>query len=63
VETFAKIIKKMYWLGLIGFLGTFLDIPVLRLFYLFFLLAIVDFVLSGTTSRKSTSQTEIFHLA
>ena len=36
----------MYWLGLIGFLGTFLDIPALRLFYLFFLLAIVDFVLS-----------------
>lgn len=61
METFAKIIKKMYWLGLIGFLGTFLDIPVLRLFYLFFLLAIVDFVLSFiiVIRTESTDETAI----
>ena len=59
METFVKIIKKMYWLGLIGFLGTFLDIPVLRLCYLFFLLAIVDFVLSFiiVIRRESTDET------
>ena len=51
----------MYWLGLIGFLGTFLDIPVLQLFYLFFLLAIVDFVLSFiiVILPKSTDETSI----
>ena len=51
----------MYWLGLIGFLGTFLDIPVLRLFYLFFLLAIVDFVLSFiiVIRTESTDETAI----
>lgn len=59
METFVKIIKKMYWLGVIGFLGTFLDIPVLRLCYLFFLLAIVDFVLSFiiVIRRESTDET------
>lgn len=46
METLVKIIKKMYWLGLIGFLGTFLDISVLKLFYLFFLFGIIDFILS-----------------
>lgn len=51
----------MYWLGLIGFLGTFLDIPVLQLFYLFFLLAIVDFVLSFiiVIQTESTDETAI----
>ena len=46
MRNFIKIIKNMYLLGLIGFLGTFLDIPALRSFYLFFLLAIIDFILS-----------------
>ena len=51
MKTFVKIIKKLYWLGLLGLAGTFLHIPGLKLFYLFFLLAIVDFVLS--LDRKS----------
>lgn len=46
MKTFIKVIKKLYWLGLLGFVGSFLDIPSLELFYLFFLLALVDFVLS-----------------
>lgn len=61
METFAKIIKKMYWLGLVGVLGTFLDISALRLFYLFFLLAIVDFVLSFiiVIRTENTNETAI----
>lgn len=61
MKTLAKIIKKLYWLGLIGFLGTFLGIPGLKLFYLFFLLAIVDFVLSFiiVMRTKSTDETAI----
>lgn len=46
IETFVKILKKLYWLGLIGIAGSVFDIPILELFYLFFLLAIIDFVLS-----------------
>lgn len=33
---FLKISKKLYWLGLIGLIGTFFHIPGLKLFYLFF---------------------------
>lgn len=46
IETVVKIIKKLYWLGLIGIAGSAFDIPILKLFYLFFLLAIIDFILS-----------------
>lgn len=46
VEKFTGIIKKLYWLGLIGIIGTFFELPGLKLFYMFFLLAIVDFILS-----------------
>lgn len=27
MKTFIKVIKKLYWLGLLGFVGSFLDIP------------------------------------
>lgn len=46
IETVVKIIKKLYWLGFIGIAGSVFDIPILELFYLFFLLAIIDFILS-----------------
>lgn len=59
METFKKVIKKMYWLGLLGFAGTILDIPSLELFYLFFLLALVDFVISIIIvfQTKNTNET------
>ena len=38
IETVVKIIKKLYWLGLIGIAGSVFDIPILELFYLFFCL-------------------------
>lgn len=58
LERFVKIIKKIYWLGLIGVLGTFLDIPILEVFYLFFLFAIVDFVLSFIIVLRTESTSE-----
>ena len=53
--TFLKITKKLYWLGLIGLLGTFFHIPGLKLFYLFFLLVIVNFILSCILVLKAGS--------
>lgn len=57
---FLKISKKLYWLGLIGLIGTFFHIPGLKLFYLFFLLVIVNFILSCIlilkTDRKADDE-------
>lgn len=44
--------KKMYWLGCLGLLGTILDYPYLLLFYLFFLLAPIEFILSLVCALK-----------
>lgn len=41
-----KVIKKLYWLGFIGLIGTFTHIRFLEYFYLFFILGIVDLILS-----------------
>ena len=56
--TFLKITKKLYWLGLIGLLGTFFHIPGLKLFYLFFLLVIVNFILSCILVLKTDSEND-----
>ena len=56
MNTFLKIIKKLYWLGFFGLAGTFLHLPGLKLFYLFFLLAIIDFVLSFAIVLKTETQ-------
>lgn len=58
MKTAVKVIKKMYWLGLIGVIGTLFDIPNLKLFYLFFLLAILDFVLSFILVMRAESTDE-----
>lgn len=47
------LIKRLYWLGLVGLIGTFFDVQILKLFYLFFLLGIVDFVLSFFLSLRT----------
>lgn len=49
----SDLIKRLYWLGLIGLIGTFFDVQILKLFYLFFLLGIVDFVLSFINSLQT----------
>lgn len=41
-----QLMKKMYWFGCFGLFGTLLDYPYLSLFYLFFLLAPIELVLS-----------------
>lgn len=46
MKTFVKVIKKLYWLGILGIIGIFLDYPVLKWFSLFFLFGIVDAILS-----------------
>ena len=46
MKKFSEIIKKLYWLGLIGAAGTVFSVPVLKLFYLFFLFGTIDFLLS-----------------
>lgn len=51
-----KILKKLYWLGCIGVIGTLFDIRILELFYMFFLLAILDFILSLVIVLKSDSK-------
>lgn len=53
MEKFLKIIKKLYWLGLIGIVGSVFNQPFLQLFYLFFLFAILDVVLSFIIIIKS----------
>lgn len=58
MEKLIKIIKKLYWLGLLGFVGTFFDISFLQLFYLFFLLAILDFIISFIIVIKTEHQDE-----
>ena len=58
IETVVKIIKKLYWLGLIGIAGSVFDIPILKLFYLFFLLAIIDFILSLIIVLRTESTDE-----
>ena len=58
MNTFLKIIKKLYWLGFFGLAGTFLHLPGLKLFYLFFLLAIIDFVLSFAIVLKTETRNE-----
>lgn len=58
MTTFLKITKKLYWLGLLGLIGTFFHIPELKLFYLFFLLCIVDFVLSFVLVLKTDSEND-----
>ena len=58
IETVVKIIKKLYWLGLIGIAGSAFDIPILKLFYLFFLLAIIDFILSLIIVLRTESTDE-----
>ena len=58
IETVVKIIKKLYWLGLIGIAGSVFDIPILELFYLFFLLAIIDFILSLIIVLRTESTDE-----
>lgn len=49
----SNLIKRLYWLGLIGLIGTFFDVQILKLFYLFFLLGIVDSVLSFINSLQT----------
>ncbi len=56
--TFLKISKKLYWLGLIGLIGTFFHIPGLKLFYLFFLLVIINFILSCILILKTDRETD-----
>ena len=58
MNTFIKTIKKLYWLGFLGLAGTFLHLPRLKLFYLFFLLAIIDFVLSFAIVLKTETRNE-----
>ena len=53
-----NIIKKLYWLGLLGFAGSIFKIRALKLFYLFFLFGIVDFILSVITVLKSERSSE-----
>lgn len=56
--TFLKITKKLYWMGVIGLIGTFFHIPGLKLFYLFFLLVIVNFILSCILVLKTDSEND-----
>lgn len=42
----------MYWLGCLGLFGTIFDYPYLLLFYLFFLLAPIEFILSLVCALK-----------
>lgn len=58
METFIKIIKKLYWLGGIGIIGILFDISVLKWFSLFFLLGIVDFILSFSIVLRTESDNE-----
>ena len=58
MTTFLKISKKLYWLGLIGLIGTFFHIPGLKLFYLFFLLVIINFILSCILILKADRETD-----
>ena len=58
MKKFSKIIKKLYWLGLIGVAGTVFSVPVLKLFYLFFLFGIIDFVLSFILLLRMESTNE-----
>ena len=44
-ENICKSYKKLYWLGILGMIGIFLDHPVLKWFSLFFLFGIVDAIL------------------
>ncbi len=44
--------------GLIGIAGSVFDIPILELFYLFFLLAIIDFILSLIIVLRTESTDE-----
>lgn len=57
MDLFIKVIKKLYWLGLIGLLGTFFKIRILELFYLFFLLGIVDVIISFIIALKEDDNT------
>lgn len=57
MNLFVKVIKKLYWLGLIGLLGTFFKIRILELFYLFFLLGIVDVIISFIIVLKEDDNT------
>lgn len=54
----VKILKKLYWLGLIGMVGTIINSKILELFYLFFLAALADFILSLILVCKSGSETK-----
>lgn len=49
----SNLIKRLYWLGLIGLIGTFFVVQILKHFYLFFLLGIVDSVLSFINSLQT----------
>lgn len=46
MKKIQNIIKKLYWLGLIGVIGTVFHVTYLKLFYLFFLLVFVDICIS-----------------
>lgn len=59
MKSFAKIMNKMYWLGLVGIIGTLFDIPLLELFYLFFLLSIVNFILSLLSFKGNNNSQEV----
>ena len=59
METFIKITKKLYWLGGIGIIGILFDLSSLKWFALFFLLGIVDFILSFFIVLRTKSEDEI----
>ena len=58
METFIKITKKLYWLGGIGVIGILFDLSALKWFALFFLLGIVDFILSFFIVLRTKSEDE-----
>lgn len=62
MQTFVKVIQKLYWLGIIGLAGIFFDIPALKWFTLFFLLGILDFILSFILVLRTEGSPKKIHI-
>lgn len=59
MKILVKVINKLYWLGGIGVIGGFLDQPILKWFLLFFLIGILDFILSLIIVLRTETDNEM----